>query len=138
MLEITPAATKAMDELFSGKDNGPVRIAIITGGCGIRFFEVSPTENRARDERFDIDGHTYLVEPKIIRDYGPIKVDSDGFSFRLSGGGIHPPYACGTCAFGCGPRGKMRCDGVCRRCPTPCPTGKKILAKRRKPFDCMQ
>jgi iron-sulfur cluster assembly protein len=137
MLEITPAAYKAMNDFFIAKDKSPVRISILTGGCGIRFFGVTAAENRLSDERFDIDGFTYLVERKIIEDYGPIKVDSDGFSFRLSGGGIQPPSACGTCAFGCTPHGKSNCDGICRRCPTLCPTGRRKLAKRKKLAACI-
>lgn len=137
MLEITPAASKAMNDFFIEKEKAPVRISILTGGCGIRFFGVAAAEDRLSDERFDIDGFTYLVERKIIKDYGPIKVDSDGFSFRLSGGGIHPPSACGTCAFGCGSRGKTSCDGICRRCPTPCPSGRRKLAKRKKLAACI-
>jgi iron-sulfur cluster assembly protein len=137
MLEITPAATKAVNDLFLAQDKSPLRISIVTGGCGICFFAVSATDERHNDECFEIDGVTYLVERKIILDYGPIKVDSDGFSFRLSGGGIHPPSACGTCAFGCGPRGKTSCNGVCRRCATPCPTGRRILAKRQRLAACI-
>ena len=136
MLEVTPAATKAMNELFVECDKGPVRISMLTGGCGIQFFGVAAAEVRLSDERFDIDGFTYLVERKILKDFAPIRVDSDGVSFRLSGSGIHPPSACGTCAFGCGPRGKIRCDGICRRCPTPCPNGRRILAKRKKLVPC--
>lgn len=135
-LEITPAATKAMSALFVEKDKGPVRISMLTGGCGIRFFGVAAAEDRLSDERFDIDGFTYLVEGKLLQDFAPIKIDSDGVAFRLSGAGIHPPSACGTCAFGCSPRGKIRCDGICRRCPTPCPTGRRILAKRKQLVAC--
>lgn len=132
MLHITSAADKAMHELFQEKGKGTVRIVILTGSCGIRFFAVTTAEAQRNDQRYEINGFTYLVDPDIIESYAPIKVDSDGFSFRISGGGIFPPSACGTCAFGCGPRGKINCNGVCRRCPTPCATGRRILAKRKK------
>ena len=132
MIQITAAADKAMHELFHEKEQGAVRISILTGSCGIRFFGITIAEARRNDQRYQIDGFTYLVEPDIIENYAPLKVDSDGFSFRISGGGILPPSACGTCAFGCVAREKTNCNGVCRRCPTPCATGRRILAKRTK------
>ncbi len=132
MLEITSAAGKAMHGLFHEKGKGTVRISLLTGSCGIRFFGVTVAESRRNDQCYEIDGFTYLVAPDIIENYAPIKIDSDGFSFRISGGGIFPPSACGTCAFGCIPREKINCNGVCRRCPTPCATGQRLLAKRKK------
>ena len=138
MLQVTPAATRAMVDFFKDKTPSPVRISLSLGGCGIRFFGVATTESQTNDVRFDVDGFTYLVDSKLITEYGPIKVDSDGFSFRLSGGGIHPPNGCGTCAFGCSLRGNSRCSGVCRSCATPCRTGRRNLARRRRFVDCMQ
>lgn len=138
MLHVTPAATRAMTDFFKDKVPGPVRISLMLGGCGIRFFGVAAAEHQASDVRFDIDGFTYLVNPKIIEEYGPIKVNSDGFTFRLSGGGIHPPSGCGTCAFGCSLRGKSRCGGDCLTCETPCRIGRRNLARRKRFADCMQ
>ncbi len=131
MLEVTPAATTAMVDHFKDKEKKPVRILMLTGGCGIRYFGVAMEDSRPNDDQFDVEGITYLIDHKILEDFGPIKVDSDGFSFRLSGVGIDPPNSCGTCAFGCGPRGKMRCAGNCRSCSSPCPTGRRLLARRK-------
>ena len=138
MLNITAAATHSMVDLFQGKTKSPVRISLLTGGCGIRFFEVAIADAAGGDEQFNIDGFTYLVDRNIIQEYAPITIDSDGFSLRLSGGGIYPPNSCGTCAFGCSLRGKTRCNGVCRTCKTPCRTGRRLLARRKISKDCMQ
>ena len=131
MIEVTPAATKAMAEYFQDKEKGPVRIFLKMGGCGIRSFGVAVEPIQPSDQLFEIDGYTYIIESRILRQYGPIKVNSDGFSFRISGNGIHPPIGCGTCGYGCGSRGGARCTGVCFSCKTPCPTGQRIRTRRK-------
>ena len=131
MVVTTPAAARALQELVAAYDNSAVRISLLTGGCGIRFFGVAPDRSRADDTVINTDGLTFVVESTVLEEHGAITIDSDGLSFRLSGGNIYPPSACGSCAFGCGPRGKQRCDGICRRCPNPCLIGKKKMEKRR-------
>lgn len=137
MLHVTAAATRAMTDFFRNKAPGPVRISLQLGGCGIRFFGVAEAVAKAGDARFDIDGFTYLIDRQLLEQFGPIEVNSDGFAFRLSGGGIHPPSGCGTCAFGCNLRGKSRCSGDCQTCASPCRTGRRNLARKRF-ADCMQ
>jgi Fe-S cluster assembly iron-binding protein IscA len=131
MIETTPAAVKALLEQVATHEKTPVRISLLSGGCGIRFFGVIPDRPRSGDTMIEKDGLTFLIESTLLEDHGTITVDTDGLSFRLSGGNIHPPSACGSCAFGCTPRGKQRCDGICRRCSAPCPIGEKRLGKRR-------
>jgi iron-sulfur cluster assembly protein len=135
MIEVTTAATNAIIDYFKGKKKRPIRISVITGGCGIRFLGVAEEERRTGDECFDVGGFRYLIAQSILKEYSPITIDSDGFSFRLSGSGIYPPNGCGTCAFGCGSRGKIRCNGNCRTCATPCPTGRRQKAKRSRLAD---
>ena len=135
MIEVTAAGTDAMIEHFKGKDKRPIRISVTTGGCGIRFLDVAEEERRKGDECIDVNGFRYLIDKNTLKEYAPITIDSDGFSFRLSGTGIYPPYGCGTCAFGCGTRGKVRCNGNCRTCTTPCPTGMRRKAKRYRLMD---
>ncbi len=131
MIEVTPAATKAMAEYFQDKNKMPIRIFLKIGGCGMRSFGVAAEAAQPSDQIFEIDGYTYIVEPVLLKKYGPIKIHSDGFSFRISGNGIHPPIGCGTCGYGCGSRGGTRCTGVCFSCKTPCPTGQRIRARRK-------
>jgi iron-sulfur cluster assembly protein len=131
MIEITPEATQAMNTYFKGKEREPIRIFLKMGGCGMRSFGVALEAVQPSDQIFVIDGYTYIIEPRLLREYGPIKINSDGFSFRISGNGIHPPMGCGTCAYGCGSRGGARCSGVCVSCETPCPTGQRIRARRK-------
>jgi Fe-S cluster assembly iron-binding protein IscA len=131
MIVTTPAAVKALREQIATHEETPVRISLLFGGCGIRFFGVAPDRPRPGDTRIEKDGVTFLIESILLEEHGTITVDTDGLSFRLSGGNIHPPSACGSCAFGCVPRGKQRCDGMCRRCSLLCPIGEKKLTKRR-------
>jgi Fe-S cluster assembly iron-binding protein IscA len=130
MIVTTPAAVKTLREQVVTHENTPVRISLLFGGCGIRFFGVAPDRPRNGDTRIEKDGLTFLIESALLEEHGTITVDSDGLSFRLSGGNIHPSSACGSCAFGCVPRGKQRCDGMCRRCSSLCPMGERKLAKR--------
>lgn len=131
MIKMTSLATKAMTDFFQNREASPVRISLLTGGCGIRFFGISTDSRHRGDECYQIDGYTFTVNSVLLQEYGPIVIDSDGFSFRLSGGGIVPPNACGTCAFGCSPTGKMRCSGICKSCETPCAKGRRIRARRK-------
>lgn len=129
-LATTPAALTALAEVTARHGTCLMRIALLTGGCGIKFFGISPDHWRNCDTTVEHQGFTFVIESALLAEYAPISIDSDGLSFRLTGGNIYPPSACGSCAFGCGPRGKLRCDGICRRCPNPCIIGKKKLARR--------
>ncbi len=132
MLEITAKAAISIREGLRGKTTLPIRIFLTIGGCGMQSFGISPEARRPADAVFEHDGFTYVVEQRILKQYGPIKIDSDGISFRLSGKGISPLTGCGTCAFQCGIRGGSRCTGVCITCEAPCPTGLKIRSRREQ------
>ncbi|SHO44148.1 Fe-S cluster assembly iron-binding protein IscA [Desulfopila aestuarii DSM 18488] len=131
MIQMTSSAAKAMTEFFQNRESSPVRISLLTGGCGIRFFGISTDARKQEDQCYQIEGYTIMVDPALMHEYGPITIDSDGFAFRLSGSGIVPPNACGTCAFGCSPTGKMRCNGICKSCETPCAKGRRMRARRK-------
>lgn len=132
MIGVTPEATLAVAEYCQDKDRVPIRIYLKIGGCGIRSFGLALEAAKPSDKQFAIDGFTYVIERKLLAQYGPIKIHSDGFSFRINGNGIQPPTGCGTCGYGCGSRGGSRCTGVCVSCETPCPTGQRIQSRRKK------
>lgn len=131
-IDITATAARTIREYLGNRTGLPVRIFLKTGGCGTQSLDISPEAAKPSDLVFLRDGLTYVIEPRLLRQYAPITIDSDGFSFRLRGRGISPPTGCGTCAFRCGSRGASRCTGVCITCETPCPTGQKILQRRRE------
>ena len=131
MIEVTIEATKVMADYLKDKDTLPVRIYLKLGGCGMHSFGVVQEAAQPADKAFAVDGISYIIEPRLLKQYSPIKIDSDGFSFRISGKGIHPPIGCGTCGYGCGSRGGHRCTGVCFSCEDPCPTGKRIKSRRK-------
>ena len=132
MIDITPAANGLLDEYLQNKPIQTVRLSLATGGCGIRFFCVAVDKPREGDQQFAVNGHTFLIDTVLWQEYGPIKIDSDIFSFRISGGGIHPPSGCGTCPFGCSIRTKISCDGNCLACKTPCISGQRTLARKKR------
>ena len=131
MIEVTVEATKNMADYLKDKDKLPVRIFLKIGGCGIHSFGVVQEAAQPSDQAFAVDGIKYIIEPGLLKQFSPIKINSDGFSFRISGKGIHPPIGCGTCGYGCGSRGGFRCTGVCLSCENPCPTGKRIKSRRK-------
>lgn len=131
MIEVTREATKNMADYLKNKDKLPVRIFLKIGGCGIHSFGVVQESVQPSDKEFEMDGISYIIESRLVKEYSPIKIDSDGFSFRISGKGIHPPIGCGTCGYGCGSRGGYRCTGVCLSCINPCPTGQRIKSRRK-------
>ncbi len=132
MLKVSPKATKTMVAFFKDKKKQPIRIFMKMGGCGIRSFGIALENMLPADQSFEIDTFTYIIDRRLLKQYAPLSIDSDGLSFRISGNGIHPPIGCGTCGYGCGSRGGNRCTGVCKTCENPCPTGKRILTRRKK------
>lgn len=131
-IQVTPKASKTIREYLNGQRTLPIRIFLKIGGCGMQSFGISPEALQPGDDAFEIDNLTYVIEKRLLKKYGPIKVDSDGFTFQLRGKGVSPPTGCGTCAFRCGTRGGSSCTGVCTTCEAPCPTGLKIRSRRQQ------
>jgi iron-sulfur cluster assembly protein len=123
MLQVTPAATQAIQDHFKNKEISPIRIFLKIGGCGMRSLGVAIESIKASDQLFEIDGFTYAINKNILRQFAPIIINSDRYTFLISGKGISPPIGCGTCLFGCGAYGGHRCDGDCANCVKPCPAG---------------
>lgn len=132
MIEVTPKATQLMTNYFKNHKTEPVRIFVKMGGCGMRSLGVALESAEKSDEVFEIDGFTYIIDSRLLPQIQPIKVDSDGTCFRLSGKGLHPPNGCGSCPYMCGARGGKRCSGVCATCEDPCATGKRRAARRKR------
>lgn len=130
MIEVTARATRTIIDYLQSEKTSTVRIFLKMGGCGMRSFGITLEDTLPADKVFEVAGVTYTIDRLLLEKFGPIKIDSDGFSFRLSGKGIHPPLGCGTCGYGCGTRGGTPCSGVCATCKNPCPTGQRIRARR--------
>ncbi|MGB5987104.1 MAG: hypothetical protein WBG37_17505 [Desulfobacterales bacterium] len=132
MIEVTPRATQLVAKTFREQTPSPIRIFVKMGGCGIRSLGVSLENPTDRDEVFTIQGHTYIVDRKLLKQIAPVKMDADGICFQLSGRGLYPPTGCGSCPYLCGAKGGKACSGVCATCPDPCPTGLRLKARRKK------
>jgi Fe-S cluster assembly iron-binding protein IscA len=126
MLEVTPRATQLMREHFKGKEQRPARLFVKLGGCGIRSFGIVLENPKPTDQLFQIDGFQYIVDKVLLKRVQPIKVDSDGFGFRISGAGVYPHPGCGNCGFMCGDGN--RCAGDCSICPHQCVHGRRLKA----------
>ncbi|MBW1863699.1 MAG: IscA/HesB family protein [Deltaproteobacteria bacterium] len=131
MIEITPKAAQLMSDYFKDKDNRPIRIFVRMGGCGIRTFGVAMEEPKKSDEIFEIDGFTYIVNRKLLKMIQPIKVDSDGYRFRISGTGVDSSSGCSSCGIMCGVRKGGRCLGDCGSCDHKCNYRYTLMRKRR-------
>jgi iron-sulfur cluster assembly protein len=124
MLVVTPRASQLMRELFKERKKRALRIFVKLGGCGIRSFGVAPERPGESDHVFEIDGFRYIVDKGLLERVRPIKVDSDGFGFRISGSGISPHHGCGNCGFMCGDGN--RCSGDCATCSFHCSHGRRL------------
>ena len=131
MIEITPKAVQLMSDYFKDKDNRPIRIFVRMGGCGIRTFGVAMEEPGKSDEIFEIDGFTYIVNRKLLKMVQPIKVDSDGYRFLISGNGVNSSSGCSSCGIMCGVRKGGRCSGDCSSCNNRCSYRYTLMRKRR-------
>ena len=120
MIEITAKARKFVADYFKDKEKVPIRLFVKLGGCGIRSLGVALEKRKSTDKAFDIDGFEYIVNKKVLERVQPIKVDSDGVGFRLTGTGVHAPSGCGTCGYMCGVTGSNRCAGDCATCEHQC------------------
>lgn len=134
MIEVTPRATDLVTKTFKTQHPSPIRIFVKMGGCGIRSLGVSLEKPTEADDIFNIAGHTYIIDRKLLKKIAPVKMDADGICFQLSGRGLYPPTGCGSCPYLCGAKGGKQCSGVCANCPDPCPTGlrHKARVKRRR------
>ena len=130
MIEITPKAAQLMSEYFKDKDNRPIRIFVRMGGCGIRTFGVAMEEPKKSDEIFEIDGFTYIVNRKLLKMIQPIKVDSDGYRFRISGTGVDSSSGCSSCGIMCGVRKGGWCFGDCGACNNRCSFRYTLMPKK--------
>lgn len=130
VLEVTPRATKLMQEFFEDRQRRPLRLYVKLGGCGIRVFGVTFEKKSPADKSFKIDGFEYIVDKVLLKHVQPIKVDSDGFGFRISGAGISPQHGCGNCGFLCSDG--SRCSGDCATCPHKCAYGLRKLRLQKE------
>ena len=124
MLEVTPRASQLIREHFKDGEKKPIRLFVKLGGCGIRSFGVALEGPRESDHVFEIDGFQYVVDKMLLKRFQPIKVDSDGYGFRISGSGIAPHHGCGNCGFACGDGN--RCSGDCSTCNLQCGHGRRL------------
>ena len=129
-IEITQKAVQLMSDYFEDKDNRPIRIFVRMGGCGIRTFGVSVEEPKKSDEIFEIDGFTYIVNRKLLEMVKPIKIESDGFGFLISGKGVNSSGGCGSCGIMCGVRKGGRCFGDCGACNNRCSFRYTLMPKK--------
>ncbi len=125
MLEVTPRAAQMVADQFEGKERRPIRIFVRLGGCGIRTFGIALGTAAKTDQVFNIEGFDYIINKKLLNMVRPIKFDTDGISYRLSGTGVPPPNGCGNCANMCGVRGGRRCPGECATCDLQCGQGRR-------------
>lgn len=129
MLEVTARATELLADYFKDRQKHPVRLFVKLGGCGIRSFGVALEKPEKGDKVFHINGFDFVVNRVLLRRVQPIKVDSDGFGFRISASGIYPQSGCGNCGYLCSDG--RRCTGQCATCEHPCSYGRTARAGRQ-------
>lgn len=125
MIEVTPKAIQIIRKYFKDRPKSPIRIYVRLGGCGIRTFGVALEKPQKNDDSFQVDGYTFIINRKLLQKVKPIRVDSDGVGFRLTGTGIQTQSGCGNCGYMCGVTGGNRCSGDCDTCDLKCAHGRK-------------
>jgi Fe-S cluster assembly iron-binding protein IscA len=128
-IEVTAKATNLLAEHFKDKELIPLRLFVKLGGCGIRSFGVTLEQPKKSDAEFTIDGFQYIINKVLLKNVQPIKVDSDGFGFRISGRGIAPHHGCGNCGYMCGDGNQ--CLGNCAACKLKCGHGLRNMKNER-------
>ncbi|RPI58852.1 MAG: hypothetical protein EHM48_09700 [Planctomycetaceae bacterium] len=129
MLEVTARATQLMAEQFKHKRKRSIRLFVKLGGCGIRSFGITLEKPKATDAVFEVDGFQYIIDKVLLENVQPIKIDSDGYGFRISGSGISAQHGCGNCGFMCGDG--SRCSGDCAACTHKCAYGLRRLRNKK-------
>lgn len=127
MIEVTARALQLLHTQFKDKPKSPIRIYVRLGGCGIRTFGVALEAPQKDDAVFQIKGYTFIIKHKLLDKVQPIRVDSDGVGFRLSGTGIRTQSGCGNCGYMCGVTGGDRCSGDCDACELKCAHGRRKM-----------
>lgn len=128
---VTPRASRMVAQHFKDKEKVPIRLFVKLGNCGIRSFAAALEKPKKNDVMFEIDGFQYYIDKTVLQDVRPVKVDSDGYGFRISATGIAPPSGCGTCGYMC--QDGRRCSGDCAACDHLCPHGRRKLAAQASP-----
>lgn len=76
MLEVTDKATEMVKDFFKTRDKvEPLRIFVAGMGCSGPQLGMALDEATENDESFDVGGHTFLVEKKLLDEAKPIRVD---------------------------------------------------------------
>jgi Fe-S cluster assembly iron-binding protein IscA len=128
LIRVTDRAAALMEKTFQGRKRKPIRLFVKLGGCGIRSFGLALEKPLEPDVVFEIEGFQYVVNKLLLETVKPIKVDSDGYGFRISGSGVPPHHGCGNCGFACGDG--SRCSGDCETCSHKCAHGRRALEKK--------
>lgn len=108
MMEVTPAASEALKAVMAEKNlDPPIRI-FLQSGCSGSQLAMGVDQARDGDDQFDVDGVSYVIESKLAKLVGDMKLDylsddsQQGFMLTSAkplpqpeGGG------CGSCSCGC-------------------------------------
>lgn len=83
MLEITKSATDKIAEYLKDREVTPIRIFLLSGGCGLPSLALDLDEPKDTDHVFEIDGFQFIVDKEFMKEAEPIKVDFTGFGFQF-------------------------------------------------------
>ena len=109
MLDVsTLAAGKLTAYMTENNIFSALRVALMQGGCAGPSLGLALDEGTAEDERYEIDGLTFVVEKSLLQQCGTIIIDyvdtpgRSGFAIRsttplpAAGGGCSSG-SCGSC-----------------------------------------
>ena len=129
-LEVTEKAARLIAKKFGAHNERPVRLFVKLGVCGARSFVIVMENRLETDEIFAIDGFQFIIDKVLLKFVHPVKVDADDYAFRISGNGLPPQTACGSCGYRCAD--DIRCTGDCISCGHQCVYGLRRLKEKKK------
>jgi len=105
MIEVTPSASQAVKAVMAERNlDSSLRVTLSSGGWSGPSLGLVLDEPTEHDEKYEIDGLTYLIDKKLSQQSGDIKLDyvDRGYASGLvltsanpiGGGGCGPSCSC--------------------------------------------
>ncbi len=113
MIEVTDVAVKKLNEYFQENNlSSPLRVALMQGGCSGPALALALDEKKDDDMVTTREDLTFLIEAKLVKQCGTIKVDflenGEKSGFTISSTNTIPgagascnPGTCGSGGCGC-------------------------------------
>ncbi|PKN35122.1 MAG: hypothetical protein CVU61_05505 [Deltaproteobacteria bacterium HGW-Deltaproteobacteria-19] len=103
MFSVTEKANEMIKDFMKNrKENLPIRVMILEGGCSGTSLGMALDEQKQDDQVFEENGVTFVINQDLLSEIQPITVDfietPHGSGFKLSSSFVNTGGGCGTCS----------------------------------------